>query len=277
MKYLILSVIAISTVIFAYSKIPAYKTGNENNNRTVSESVRNSIIHVRGSIKDSDGNPIKGISILLNAEESGVKSGKDGTFEIDVPSDATLSFTTNYNREKRVMKIETVRENIDITITFCIDEFSRNKRISSIEIVSKGLGGESHLSTHFGSLAQSMKEANKAKKLDDKGKYTFRGNRSGSIKAENGKEFDGSISYNYESTADTKSIFNGTIKDKDGLPMSGIAVSIDGLDAKGTTDKEGNFMFEIPYRDSYILKFGEYDIKISVKRPSRNPIIVDCV
>ncbi|MFT3948748.1 MAG: SusC/RagA family TonB-linked outer membrane protein [Agriterribacter sp.] len=70
---------------------------------------------VKGTITDENGQPLQGVSIRLKGSNSGVSTGADGTFSIEVPDNSVLeiSFIGYITKEVSVKKDETI--NIQLT------------------------------------------------------------------------------------------------------------------------------------------------------------------
>ncbi|MGN6437516.1 MAG: TonB-dependent receptor plug domain-containing protein, partial [Agriterribacter sp.] len=100
-------------------------------------------IPVTGTVKDDNGNPIGGISVVVKETGSGTVTDADGTFAIDVKEGQTLEFTgTAY--VKHAIKI-TNQKNISITLqTFVAD-------IAEVVVVGYGSQKKSQV---IGSVAQ---------------------------------------------------------------------------------------------------------------------------
>ena len=65
---------------------------------------------VKGTIADENGQPVQGVSIRLKGSRSGVSTGADGTFSIEVPDNSVLeiSFIGYITQEIAVKKEETI-------------------------------------------------------------------------------------------------------------------------------------------------------------------------
>ena len=50
-------------------------------------------ITVKGTVKDSNGDPVVGAAVLIKGTQTGVTTDIDGNYAINVPSNATLRFT----------------------------------------------------------------------------------------------------------------------------------------------------------------------------------------
>ena len=50
-------------------------------------------ITVKGTVKDTNGDPIVGAAVLIKGTQTGVTTDIDGNYSINVPSNATLRFT----------------------------------------------------------------------------------------------------------------------------------------------------------------------------------------
>lgn len=100
-------------------------------------------IPVTGTVKDDNGNPIGGVSVVIKETGAGTTSDVDGSFSIDVKEGQTLEFTgTGY--VKHAIKI-TNQKNISITLqTFVAD-------IAEVVVVGYGSQKKSQV---IGSVAQ---------------------------------------------------------------------------------------------------------------------------
>ena len=61
-----------------------------------------SALTVTGVVKDSQGNPIPGVNIVLKGTQTGTVTDINGTFSLNVPADATLVFSFIGYQQKAV-------------------------------------------------------------------------------------------------------------------------------------------------------------------------------
>jgi len=87
------------------------------NKKSKSSEVEDEImaeIRVKGSVKDENGDPIPGVSILIKGTSTGTVTDADGRFELEVEEDATLAIS--YIGYKTIEVQVNGRSSIDITM-----------------------------------------------------------------------------------------------------------------------------------------------------------------
>jgi len=68
---------------------------------TTKTDVGTPVLLIRGTVRDSTGNPVPGIAVTMRGLKTGVTTDKDGAFKISVPTGSTLQFSSvNYNAKE---------------------------------------------------------------------------------------------------------------------------------------------------------------------------------
>lgn len=96
------------------------------------------LLEVRGTIKDDDGLPIPGISVILQGSpEMGTATDKDGLYSIKVPADATLVFS-GLGFKTQIVLVQG-RKEIDIVLR------EDNEVLDEVVVIGYGSIKKSHL------------------------------------------------------------------------------------------------------------------------------------
>jgi TonB-linked SusC/RagA family outer membrane protein len=114
-------------------------------------------VTVSGTVVDAaDGEPLPGVTVMLQGTQRGTATGPDGTYEIDAPSDGTLTFSyVGYVKQEIAIEgrstidvqLETDVAELDDVVVVGYGEQSRRNIVGSVSSVDDEALGELHSTT----------------------------------------------------------------------------------------------------------------------------------
>ena len=116
-------------------------------------------ITVKGTVKDSNGDPVVGAAVLIKGTQTGVTTDIDGNYAINVPSNATLRFTALSYADQEVP----VRGRANISVVLSED----SERLAEATVTAEF--GMKRVARSVGSSVQSVK----AQEIADAGRESF--------------------------------------------------------------------------------------------------------
>lgn len=116
-------------------------------------------ITVKGTVKDTNGDPIVGAAVLIKGTQTGVTTDIDGNYSINVPANATLRFTALSYADQEVP----VRGRANISVVLSED----SERLAEATVTAEF--GMKRVARSVGSSVQSVK----AQEIADAGRESF--------------------------------------------------------------------------------------------------------
>lgn len=116
-------------------------------------------ITVKGTVKDTNGDPIVGAAVLIKGTQTGVTTDIDGNYSINVPSNATLRFTALSYADEEIP----VRGRTSISVILGED----SERLKEATVTAEF--GMKRIARSVGSSVQSVK----ASEIADAGRESF--------------------------------------------------------------------------------------------------------
>ncbi len=116
-------------------------------------------VTVKGTVKDSNGDPIVGAGVLIKGTQTGVTTDIDGNYSINVPANATLRFTALSYADQEVP----VRGRANISVTLSEDA----ERLKEATVTAEF--GMKRVARSVGASVQSVK----AQEIAESGRESF--------------------------------------------------------------------------------------------------------
>ena len=116
-------------------------------------------VTVKGTVKDSNGDPIVGAGVLIKGTQTGVPTDIDGNYSINVPANATLRFTALSYADQEVP----VRGRANISVTLSEDA----ERLKEATVTAEF--GMKRVARSVGASVQSVK----AQEIAESGRESF--------------------------------------------------------------------------------------------------------
>lgn len=94
-------------------------------------SIGTPVVVIKGTVRDSTGDPLPGVTVMIRGANTGVTTDKDGVFKISAPLKSVLVFSSiNYNTRQIVLDGQ--KNDLVVTLT------RKNVYLSDVHVVSTG-------------------------------------------------------------------------------------------------------------------------------------------
>jgi TonB family protein len=112
-------------LLFAFAQ-PEYILPETGNKPSAAKAATNFLkdgkqITITGTVKDENGDPLPGTSIVIKGTTQGTVTDIDGKFKLDVPADSEITLTASFVGFKTGLKELTVKEGYDYDVNLLLE------------------------------------------------------------------------------------------------------------------------------------------------------------
>lgn len=140
-------ILSLSFAVNAFANYPGKRLGENKNTNLQSNVTQQDVKNVKGQLKDQEGKPIPGVTIVLKGTTQGTTTDIDGNYSFkNVPGDATLVFsfigyesqTINISSKTTInIELKPDIQNVDeVVVTGVFDKRTRMESSVSISAIN---------------------------------------------------------------------------------------------------------------------------------------------